>query len=394
MATVHEYQNLLNQLAALREQLADQLASQINQNPQIAEDIVNQLDDMLNNVVAEERQKPPPPDQGLAELAGIGPQAADELGETRVPSLIVPYDERVTAERIMAVGDLYYLYQHEKIGIFHALLKLQELFKAGAVRLSDGEGAFRLYQFDRRQVLRYTYKDRQQAYRRVFGYTNAPPASGAEPNRDFHRQYTHFVGEVAQFFRDKRISEVIRPQSDRGTFGSVAVVRRSGLDLRNGLKHASYGHINVMRVEVLQLLDEAFRILEAEDIERLFGADNAWDVVEEVMRRYLNRPQIQASQRSRMAIAGRSVIHWLAQAHILNASRVEFETLLTDIADDAEEWLTSAEALGIAQPRAGSRVMPLASPAVARATVPGASAAARSNGNGSAALVREEFGMY
>jgi hypothetical protein len=390
MATVQEYQNILNQLAALREQLADQLGSQVNQNPQIAEDIVNQLDDLLNAAIENDRGQPVPPDQGLSELAGIGPDAADTFGNTRVPAIVVPYDERVTSERIIAVGDLYYLYQHEKIGIFHALLKLQEVFKAGTVRLSDGEGAFRLYQFDRRQVLRYTWRDRQQAYRRVFGYTSAQPVEGAEINRDFHRMYTHFAGQVAQFFRDKRVSEVIRPQSDRGTFGSVAVVRRSGLDLRNNLKHASYGHVNVMRVEVLQLLDEAFRILESDDVERLFGADNAWDVVEEIMRRYLNRSQIQASQRSRMALSGRKTIQWLAQAHILNASRIEFETLLTDIADDAEEWLTSAEALGVSQPRSSGRSTPLSNQTYRTAAING-----RANGaSRDSQSIEEEIGMW
>ena len=47
--------------------------------------------------------------------------------------------------------------------------KLQELFRAGTVRLSGGPGAFALYQFDRREVLRYTARDRINAYRRVLG---------------------------------------------------------------------------------------------------------------------------------------------------------------------------------------------------------------------------------
>ena len=73
---------------------------------------------------------------------------------------VEPYDETITSERIIAVGDLYYLYQHEKIGVFRVVQKLQELFRAGAVRLSGGPGAFALYQFDRREVLRYTMRDR------------------------------------------------------------------------------------------------------------------------------------------------------------------------------------------------------------------------------------------
>jgi hypothetical protein len=185
----------------------------------------------------------------------------------------------------------------------------------------------------------------------VFGYTKATPPPGAKPNQEFHKLLVHFVTQVAQFFRDKRISEVIRPRVTDPTFGSVAVVRRAGLDLRNNLKNASYGHVNVLRVEMLQLLDEAFRILGTEDIKKLFGADNAWDVIEAVLKRHLGRPQINASQRNRMAIAGRDTLRWLAQAHILNSTRAEFEALLLQIADEVEEWLTSAEALGIAQPR-------------------------------------------
>ncbi|MEZ4618359.1 MAG: hypothetical protein R2867_22980 [Caldilineaceae bacterium] len=351
MTTEREYQNLYDRIATLRETVVDRLAADLVENPQLAEILTGQIDELLTSVEQSEMQKAPPPDKGLAELIGVGDNAADELGDTRVSFGLSPYDETVTSERIIAVGDLYYIYQHEKIGIFRTMLKLQELFKAGTVRLSSGKGAFGLYQYDRRQVLRHTGRDRMQAYRRVFGYTRSTPPAGAQPNRDFQNLYIHFMTQVAHYFRDKRISEVIRPQSDRYSFGSVAVVRRAGLDLRNNLKGASYGHVNVLRVEVLQLLDEAFRILGEPDVRKLFGADNAWDVVEDVAKRYFNQPAINISQRSRMAIAGRNVLRWLAQPHLLNASRPEFEALLNDIADEAEEWLTSAEALGMMRPQ-------------------------------------------
>ncbi len=350
MTTTREYQNFLNQIAALRTTLTDQLSSQLIQNPQLADEITHQIDDLMAAAAAQDAAQPPPPDNGLAALVGLGDEAVDDLGDTRIAYGLAPYDDTVTAERIIAVGDLYYLYQQEKVGIFRAVLKLQELFRAGTVRLSSGEGAFGLYQYDRRQVLRHTARERMQAYRRVFGYTRATPPAGALPNHEFHGLFVHFMNQVARFYRDKRISEVIRPQADRHSFGSVAVVRRAGLDLRNNMKSASYGDVNVLRVEMLQLLDEAFRILGEPDVRKLFGADNAWDVVEELSRRYMNRPQMNISQRSRMGEAGRNVLRWLAQPHILNASRVEFEALLNDVADEAEEWLTSAEALGMMRP--------------------------------------------
>ena len=127
---------------------------------------------------------------------------------------VTPYDDQVAAERIIAVGDLYYIFQHEKIGVFRVVKKLQDLFRAGAVRLSDGDGAFRLYQFDRREVLRYTKRERQMAYRRAFGYGRAPVARDSRPNSDFHPLFAQFVNQVTLYWRDKRISDVIRERAN------------------------------------------------------------------------------------------------------------------------------------------------------------------------------------
>jgi hypothetical protein len=284
----------------------------------------------------------PPPDKGLSALAGIGPTAAADLGDTPIPQGVTAYDDTITSERIVAVGDMYYLWQHEKIGVFRVVQKLQELFRAGSVRLSGGQGAFALYQFDRRQVLRYTQRDRVAAYRCVFGYGGGSAPAGARSNTDFHSLFTHFVQQVTLFWRDKRISAVIRERAYDLGFGSIAIVRRAGLDLRNNLKWLPFGDVNVLRVEVMQLLEEAFKILDAPDVKRLFGADNAWDVVEEVLVRYYKQ-RLVTSPRQRMGVTGREVLCWLAQPYILTTTRAQLETQLLDIAENAEEWLTGRQ---------------------------------------------------
>ena len=357
MASEQEYQALYDRIAALRETTADRLGADLIQNPQLADALMRQIDDLLKSVVDTDAKATPPPDKGLAQLIGVGPDATVEFARTRVPPGVEPYDETVTSERIIAVGDLYYIFQHEKIGVFRVVQKLQELFRAGAVRLSGGPGAFGLYQFDRREVLRYTRKDRLSAYRRVLGYGSAPVPAGSRANTDYHALFGHFVNQVALYWRDKRISDVIRERAYDPSFGSIAIVRRAGLDLRNNLKFTSFGHLNVLRVEVMQLLEEAFRILDAEDIKRLFGADNGWDVVEEVLIRYFNE-RLVTSPRQRMAVAGREVLRWLAQPHVLQTQRAQFEALLLEIAEYAEEWLTSAQAMGLAERRADQRVTP------------------------------------
>lgn len=358
MATEQEYQYLLDRIAALRDTMAGRLGNHLIQNPQLADAINQSIDELLQTAVSADAQSPVPADMGLAQLAGIGSEAARALGETRIPQGVAPYDETVVSERVIAAGDLYYIYQHERIGVFRVVQKLQELFRAGTVRLSGGPGAYALYQFDRREVLRYTQRDRLAAYRRVLGYGSATVPAGSRPNSDFHRLFSHFINQVTLYWRDKRVSDVIRERAYDPSFGSVAIVRRAGLDLRNNLKFTTFGHLNVLRVEVMQLLDEAFRILNADDIKRLFGADNAWDVVEEVLIRYFNE-RLVTSPRQRMGVAGREVLRWLGQPHVLQTARAQFEALLLEIAEYSEEWLTSAQAMGLANRSSSApRVLP------------------------------------
>ena len=347
MNTTGKNRDFYDRLGAFHEKLVEELAPQLIQNPRLADALTEKFEKIREETAADNLNLEAPPDGGLSELIGIGPNAAPKISSTHLPSDVDNYDETVSSERILAIADLYYLYQLEMTGVFRAVKKLQELFRAGTVRLSTGDGAYGLYRFDRRGRLRYTQKDRYQAYRRALGYTTIPPVKGAKPNSRFHSLFSHFINTVAQYWRDKRVSDVIRERAYDPSFGSVAMVRRAGLDLRNNLKWASYGHINVLRVEVMQLLAECFRILNEDDIKRLFGAENAWDVLEEVMLRYHNK-KVQASQRYRLATTGRNILRWLAIEHILKSSQTQFEALLQETANDAEEWLTSAETLGIA----------------------------------------------
>ena len=157
---------------------------------------------------------------------------------------------------------MYYLWQHEKIGVFRAVQKLQELFKAGTVRLSGGRARSLSISLIAGMCCAIPSDDRLSAYKRIFGYGGAPVPTGSRANTDFHKLFSHFVHQVTLFWRDKRISDVIRERAYDPSFGSIAIVRRAGLDLRNNLKWLSFGHLNVLRVEVMQLLEEAFKILD------------------------------------------------------------------------------------------------------------------------------------
>lgn len=212
-----------------------------------------------------------------------------------------------------------------------------------------GPGAYGLYRFDKHNILRYHQRDPMRAYRRVFGYTTIDPGPSARPNPEFHGLFRHFIGEAAKYWRDKRISEVIRERATDPTFGSIAIVRRAALDLRNNLKNSSYGYINVLRVESSQALEESFKVLESPDLKAQFGADNAWDLIELVLWQYFHQ-SVNASTMNRMAVTGREIIRWLAEPYVLKKNRTDFEALLLRIAEYAEEWISSEEGMRLSRP--------------------------------------------
>lgn len=354
MSTPGGEESLLDVRAHLIDALSSWLAGPLATQPELADILIDEVDARFQSLSEADDRTASSADSGLSALIGVGPDTARTLGETKFVERVQPYDEQVASQRITGIADLYYLYQHERIGVFRVVQKLKELFDAGSVRLSSGEGALGLYRFDRRQVLRYTTRDRQAAYLRAFGYGRGPLVPGAQTNTEFHPLFVNFQDQVAKFWRDRRISQVVREGAQDPSFGSIAIVRRAGLDLRNNLKFTSYGNVAMMRVEVMQLLGDAFKILNAPDVKALFGADGPWDVVEEVLHRYFRVVPV-TSPRQRMAVTGRNVLRWLGQEFILEESRPQFETKLRQIADDAEEWLTSAQSVGVAAPGSGAR---------------------------------------
>ena len=145
MTTNNDFQQLLDQIGALRETIFKQLAPQLVANPRLAETVSDQIDDLAQSYLDQKAAAVPPADGGLADLIGLGNDAPQDLSATRVVPEVQRYDETVASERINAMADLYYVYQHEKMVVFRALGKLEQLFNAGAVRLATGEGAQRLF---------------------------------------------------------------------------------------------------------------------------------------------------------------------------------------------------------------------------------------------------------
>ena len=67
------------------------------------------------------------------------------------------------------------------------------------------------------------------------------------------------------------------------------------------------------------------------------------------MWQYFQRA-VAASTMSRMAVAGRAIIQWLAEPHVLETDRKRFEAQLFPIAEAAQEWISIEEGMRLSRP--------------------------------------------
>src|SRR4051812_23868348 len=105
MSTERETQQRIDQFAEMLRLVANGLGSGVLSDPTQADAAVSKLNSYLEAWHASENRATPPPDLGLGQLAGIGPDAARELGDTRIPHGVKPYDDEVSPSRITATGD-------------------------------------------------------------------------------------------------------------------------------------------------------------------------------------------------------------------------------------------------------------------------------------------------
>ena len=200
---------------------------------------------------------------GFLDLVGFGDKGPIEFENLPYPHIQPDFDDSVVPSQLHADAELYYIFQHERMKVFKVVEVLLRLFRLGKMRIQRGPGARALYLVEKWKPLRYGIRDRMIAYRRAFNYGTAKAPAGSIMNVNFHRQLVGFMVAVAQYFRDLRVSEVIRggPMISQRPFGSVATVQRLGLDLRYALDRSTYGNIFALTIEVGHYLNSIMKLL-------------------------------------------------------------------------------------------------------------------------------------
>ena len=215
--------------------------------------------------------------------------------------------------QLHAAADLYYIFQHERMRVFEVVDVLRHLFQTGRMRIQRGPGARGLYILEKWEPLRYSLRDRMVAYRRVFNYGKGPIPAGAIVNKNFHYQFVAFMTSLAQYTRDRTVSQVIRGSQNiaQQPYGNMATLQRLGTDLRYALDRSSYGNILALTQEVGHYLKTILELVDAADIKKSFDANNKWDVIEIATNRHLGGAR-ELSQRAKMAETGKRILQYVA----------------------------------------------------------------------------------
>ena len=358
MLSEKEYQERLDRIQALRERLADQLSGSLVSNPALAEELNGQIDALVD--AADRCRRRRGPSRPTADSLRWSASARTRPDLRRDPHL-------ARRRAVRRAGQL----RTDRRGR-RPLLHLPARADRGLQGRAEAQAALRgrrgaaLGRAGRLPALPVRPSRRAALHPARTGSTPTGGCSatgaGSAPARAA-RTPTSTCCSATSSTRSRCSGATSGSRTSSASVPSTRASARSrssaapGLDLRNNLKFTSFGHLNVMRVELMQVLEECFRILGSPDVMDLFGADNAWDVVDEVLIRYFDE-RLQSSPRQRMAVTGREVLRWLSGPHILETGRGEFEALLMDIAEPAEEWLTSAQAMSLARRTGSDRVLP------------------------------------
>ena len=282
-------------------------------------------------------------DDAYIDLVGLGKEGVQPFGDIAYPNLIADFDEAVVPSQIHAAAELYFIFMYERMGVFRVAEVLSRLFRDGRMRIQRGPGARSIYLLGKWQPLRYDARDRLTAYRRVFNYGRASRPAGAIVNVNFHFQLVALMMALAQYFRDLAIGEVVRGGQDieQRPYGTLATIQRLGADLRYAVDRASYGNVVALAHEAGLYLKQVLELLEAPDIKKSFDANNKWDVVEQVLNRYLGGAR-ELSQRAKMAETGRRVLLWVAgnDFDVLEDPQ-RFQIAAQPAAANAEAWIAA-----------------------------------------------------
>jgi hypothetical protein len=219
-------------------------------------------------------------------------------------------DVEVEADNVRAVALVYAAQQLEEMRMFGVVDRITELFYNGLLPIGFDAGGRSIdnYYWDREDRMKES--ERRMIYSRVLGTPGGDVAKEVQPNTQFEGLFMRFLGSLAEYDRQQRISDIIerrRPQNLTAEY-----VRKAGRDLAANLSLYGWGGTHFAARRLNNHIATALDILKQPSIQKAYGVNNPYQLIERVCATEFNFTPNVVKHRT-MADSGKKIMDIVAK---------------------------------------------------------------------------------
>lgn len=221
-------------------------------------------------------------------------------------------NDEIVPDNIRAVALLYAAYNLEQLRLFNVVDRITELWLNGLlpVGLDSAGRALDAYFWSAKD--RMTESARHIQYTRVLGAAGGEVSKEAAPNATFNDLLMRFLASVSEYDRQQRISNMFQAGNIRAQSLSGETVRKAGRDLAANASLHGWGYAHFAARRLNADITTALNILKLPQIQKAFGVDNLWQVIERVSSSEFGVAANVVKYRT-MAEAGKTILDLVAQ---------------------------------------------------------------------------------
>lgn len=218
-------------------------------------------------------------------------------------------EDELVADHIRAVAMFYAASQLEEVGLMQVVDRLVALWLDGQLSVTSGPAGEALDMWFRESSGRMTSAERMNQFARVLGAPVVDSEEG-QPNREFNELFMRFVSSLSDYDRQARNSNAVR-KAGAGNV-SDAQVRKAGRDLAANASLYGFGEALFAARRLSTQIASAVGILQMPDIQKAWGVESAWQVVERVSSQEFDSTPNVVKYRT-MATSGKTILDLVAK---------------------------------------------------------------------------------
>jgi hypothetical protein len=231
--------------------------------------------------------------------------ATTQLG-IDIPDFEDAAEASIAMQNVQAVGVFLCGAMFEEVKLFEVVEKLVEQFQAGTLTRTGDAGQM-LYTYWKDTPNRMSDAERRNFYSMTMGIPGG--SSNGMINREFNDLWLRFVSSVSSFVRKNEVDRLLRAPVPAAI--SQQQVRKAARDLAVNLSMHGYGMTYHAAKDLQLQLKFMFDLLSDKDIKSNYGANDMWQVVDQVATLELGGAKTSSRYRT-LATCGAIITAWLA----------------------------------------------------------------------------------